>query len=66
MQVRRGISHERVDTEQARFQRAIEGASFSEEATARFWRGLARKLEAELFAQEHACELKLGVAHEGE
>lgn len=64
-QVRHGISQERVDGEKARFHRALEGASFSEQAAARFWDLHGRKLEAELFAQEHPCEWKLGVAHEG-
>jgi hypothetical protein len=54
-----------MDSEQARFLRACESAHFSEEATGRFWDQLARKLEAELFADEHECEWKLGVAHEG-
>jgi hypothetical protein len=63
--VRRGISQERVDSEQARFLRAREGVDFSEEATARFWEMVERKMEAELFADEHKCEWKLGVAHEG-
>lgn len=64
-EVRYGIIQDRVDSEDNRRSRTLEAVDFTVEATQRFWRTQRRKIEAELFYDEHVCEWKLGVAHEG-
>lgn len=63
--LRRGIMQDRADSERARLARANESAALSMDATQRFWKNFRRKTESETFLDEHSCEWKLGVAHEG-
>jgi hypothetical protein len=65
LSVRQGISTERVDSERARLSRSMDTLDLTSMATKKFWKKARRKVESESFLQTHACQWKLGVAHEG-
>ncbi|KAJ1441520.1 hypothetical protein B484DRAFT_390676, partial [Ochromonadaceae sp. CCMP2298] len=65
LQLREGISAERVDSERARLVRSRDTLELTSQATSKFWRKARRKVESECFQQSHQCQWKLGVAHEG-
>ena len=65
IKMRQGILLERVDTEKARLARTVRALQLASEATDKFWIKLQRKIESEYMDDGHACQWKLGVAHEG-
>ena len=65
IKMRQGILLERVDTEKARLARTVRALQLASEATDKFWTKLQRKIESEYMDDGHACQWKLGVAHEG-
>ena len=65
VKMRQGILLERVDTEKARLARTVRALQLASEATDKFWTKLRRKIESEYLDDGHACQWKLGVAHEG-
>lgn len=64
VQIRRGLSLVRMDTERARLARTAEALDLAAEATNKFWIKLVRKVESECFNDVHDCQWKLGVSHE--
>ena len=65
LQIRQGIIADRVDTERLRLARSVQAMEVAADAIGKHWERLRYKVESEQFADEHRCEWKLGIAHEG-
>lgn len=65
LSVRHGILADRIDSERARLSRSVQAFDVSVEAASKYWERTRMKLESEQFADQHHCEWKMGVAHEG-
>jgi len=65
LSIRHGIITDRIDSERARLSRSMQAFDVSVDAASKYWERARMKLESEQFADQHRCEWKMGVAHEG-